>query len=184
MKINKTLLIAGLFVLNFARADEADWNWVQIAKGKSTNAVIRKDFVKFLDSELPDFKLDFGFERKNKKNSLREALLTVLGGPPDMTISPTDHSIVLSACRPQSCTEKGFYWADSLAKTSVMGVIHYVYDGKYDKGPQLFLASKHFKCTSMDTEALIQLRGWLAKESIKPSKVRCLEGNKIIEIQI
>ena len=92
--------------------------------------------------------------------------------------------VKLSACRVHSCDEKGFYWADSTSKTSVMGIVHYVFEGQYNESPQLFLASKNFKCGSIDKEAIAQVKDWLARESVKPSKIRCLEDKKLIEIQI
>lgn len=73
----------------------------------------------------------------------QEALMTVLGGPPNDSIHPDDTSIILTACRPHSCDEKGFFWVNSKDKTSVMAMIHFVYQGKFDKSPQLFLASKN-----------------------------------------
>jgi len=173
-----------LIISCLVQAGESNWAWIQNSKGKSTDSVINKDFKSFLEAELPSFKLDLGFEKKHKKISLSDALLKVLGGPPNQTVSPNDHSIVLSACRFQSCDEKGFYWADATTKTSVMGIVHYVFDGKFDKSPQLFLTSKNFNCESISQDAIVQVKEWLSKESINPVKTRCLKGEEVIEIQI
>jgi hypothetical protein len=177
-------VIFGFKFSSFAQANETSWTWVQNTKGKSTNSVVSKEFKIFLRAELPTFKLDLGFKKKNKKSNLSEALLNVLSGPSNQTVSPNDHSIVLSACRFQSCDEKGLYWADATTKTSVMAIVHYIYDGKFDKSPQLFIASKNFKCESINHEAIAQIKEWLSKETVNPARTRCLNDGKVIEIQI
>jgi hypothetical protein len=177
--------ILSLFVAQAAFCSETIWAWVQISKGKNTNSIIL-DLQKnnFLKSELPTFEEDFGFEKKHKKNSLDEALMTVLGGPPDDSISPDNNSIVLTACRPHSCNEKGFYWANSKDKGSVMAMVHFVYQGKFDKSPQLFLASKNFKCGEYPEAVSIQIKSWLKSKKLNPQKIRCFQDGRVNDSKI
>ncbi|MBN8536077.1 MAG: hypothetical protein J0M15_03400 [Deltaproteobacteria bacterium] len=157
---------------------QISWEWVKSSKGKSTNSVIRElKKLNFLKAELPTFREDFGFEKRHKKSSLSDALLTVLGGPPDESISPNENSIVLTACRQHSCDEKGFYFADSKGKTSVMAIIHFIYEGKFDKAPQLFLASKNFKCGEYPDLVKSQIKFWLESKKLNPEKIYISECN-------
>lgn len=157
---------------------------IEAAKGKSTNWVVRQNFSEFLDKELASFQADFGFSKKVSKSSLREALMAVLGGPPKPVKSPKDNIIVLSACRHESCGEKGLFLADIKSKVSVAAIVHYVFEGQYDRNPQLFLASKSFNCSGYPDELKAEIKNWLRSESITPAKTRCLEGGKLIDLNI
>lgn len=182
---NLSIFILSLLVANLAFCAETNWEWVKTSKGKNTNSIIW-DLKKlnFLKSELPAFKEDFGFERKPKKSSLDEALMVVLGGPSDASLSPDESSIVLTACRPLSCDEKGFYWVNSKVKTSIMAIIHFVYQGKFNKSPQLFLASKNYKCGEYPEAANIQINFWLKSKKVTPLKIRCLHEGTVGEGRI
>jgi hypothetical protein len=180
-----SIFILSLLIVKSTFCAEANWEWVQTSKGKNTNSIIWElQKVNFLKSELPAFKEDFGFKRKNKKSSLDEALMEVLGGPPDESVSRDESSIVLTACRPHSCDEKGFYWVNSKDKTSIMAIIHFVYQGKLDKSPQLFLASKNYKCGQYPDAANIQMNFWLKSKKVTPLKIRCLYDGHVGEGKI
>ncbi|MBX7231657.1 MAG: hypothetical protein K1X29_06185 [Bdellovibrionales bacterium] len=135
--------------------------------------------LNFLKAELPKFSEDFGFGKKRQKSRLDEALITVLSGPPDDIISPNEDSIVLTACRHHSCDEKGFYWANSKEKKSAMAIVHFVYQGKFDKTPQLFLASKNFKCGEYPAVVKSQIKAWLESKKLNPEKTRCLQDGHV-----
>jgi hypothetical protein len=175
-------IILSFFIFHSLSNAQTTWEWVQSSKGKNTTSVILElEKLGFLNAELPQFSADFGFEKTNKKSSLPEALMTVLGGSPDDSISPDDHSIVLTACRQHSCDEKGFYWANSKEKTSVMAIVHFVYAGKFDREPQLFLASKNFKCGEYPDVVKSQIKSWLDSKKLNPKKIRCLQDGRVRE---
>lgn len=169
------------FIQN-SNAHEADWSWLKSFFGKSTNSAMSPRFEKFLASELPKYEADFGFKRHNQKIPLSEILMTALGGPPDDVQMPNDHTVTFSACRYHSCDEKGYFWADMATRQSVSAIIHYVFNGNFEKTPQLFLTSKEFNCDGYPVEAKSSIRNWLLSKHIEPSLVRCLEGSKIKEI--
>ncbi|MEQ1666298.1 MAG: hypothetical protein ABL927_13085 [Bdellovibrionales bacterium] len=113
-----------------------------------------------------------------------EALRIVLGGPPDDSISPDENSIVLTACRSNSCDEKGFYWANSKDKTSAMAIVHFIFQGEYSKDTQLFLASKNFRCGEYPDAVTSQIKTWLKSKKLNPQKIRCLQDGQIGEDKI
>jgi hypothetical protein len=173
-----------LLIASTVLGADADWSWVKDVKHKSTNPIVIREFYDFIILELPSYKADFGFEKKGMKSTLQTALGMVLGGPPKPVKRPNDHSAVLTACRYQSCDEKGFYWADSDAKKSVMAMVHFFYEGKYEKNAQLFLASKNYKCDAIPEEVKKEIKEWLKSESVVPTKTRCLEEGKVFEKEV
>lgn len=173
------------FVAQSVFSHEGKWDWVKKSTGKNSNEVVwnlkNNDFLK---SEVAAFQEDFGFKKKNKKMNLDEALLTVLGGPPDETVATDENSLFISACRHQSCDEKGFYWVNAKDKASVMGILHYFYQGKIDKDAQLFLASKNYKCDQYPEAIKYQVKIWLGFKNVNPKVVRCLQDGKVTEVKL
>lgn len=174
-----------VFIPQIVFGADPSWEWVKTSKGKSTNSIVWElKKLNFFKSELPTFKEDFGFEKKRKKSSLDEALMIVLGGPPDGSISPDEDSIVLTACRSHSCDEKGFYWANSKNKTSAMAIVHFVFQGKYSRNTQLFMASKNFNCREYPESVMAQIKTWLKSKNLNPKKTRCLQDGHVVDSKI
>ena len=140
-----------------------------------------KRFKDFIGNAVPDFDVDLGFGPHGIKTGLKNALMEVLGGPPDPVIAPDSHTFVLSACRSGNCGEKGFIWIDADNDQSVLAIIHYVYAGKDFGQPQLFLASNDFDCGLFPQGAVDQIKFWMKQNQLTPATVRCLDGHKVSE---
>ena len=67
--------------------------------------------------------------------SLIDSFLSVLGGPPDELIYSGDKTyMTTSACRHQSCTEKGFVFIDTEKKFTIGLIRHFfINDDKNEK---------------------------------------------------
>ncbi len=172
-----------LCIVSFPVLAVDNMHWLFGYKGQPTGAIVSdKKFRDFLDTAVPDFEADFGFRSRGLKTGLKSALVEVLSGPSDPVLSPDDHTVVLSACRSQSCAEKGFMWIDTAQQTSVIAIVHYIYDGEYfhDKA-QLFLASNDFKCGAYPQGAAEYIKLWLKTNDIVPANTRCLDGKKVVE---
>lgn len=186
--MNKGQVLLGVCILCLASlyALAADnLHWLLAFKGQPTSTIISdKKFRDFIDASVPDFQADFGFNGRGLKTGLKSALMEVLSGPSDPAIFPDDHTVVLSACRFQSCAEKGFLWIDTNQQTSVMAIIHYVYEGEFHDKAQLFLSSNDFKCGAYPKEAAEYLKLWLRTNDITPANTRCLDDKKVIETSL
>jgi hypothetical protein len=67
-------------------------------------------------------------------------------------------------------------------KTSVMAiVVHFAYEGNFDRTPKFYLASKNFKCDEYPDVVKSQIKSWLDSKKLNPKKIRCLQDGRISE---
>ncbi|MFY9287192.1 MAG: hypothetical protein WAO98_01695 [Alphaproteobacteria bacterium] len=175
------LTYLALCLVSFSSHAESSLQWLSGYNGKKTASVVAdKRFRVFLQDAVPDFLGDFGFGARGLKLGLRNALLEVLGGPSDPVFYPDKDSVTLSACRYQSCAEKGFMWIDITHQQSVFAIIHYIYQGEFfHNKPQMFLASANFKCDAYPDAAQERIKIWLMLNDLTPEAVRCLEDKTV-----
>ncbi|HEU0117520.1 MAG TPA: hypothetical protein VFR09_02700 [Alphaproteobacteria bacterium] len=177
------LALSLLFLALPCRAeDHPDLHWLEGYKGQETASVLADTkFKPFFASAVPDYDTDLGFGPHGVKTGLKVALMNVLSGPDDTVMMPAPHNVVISACRENSCREKGLMWIDTENNQSILAIVHYIYGGTYFDKPQLFLASNDFTCGLYPLGAINQIKFWLKQNEITPADVRCLDGHKVSE---
>jgi uncharacterized protein YecT (DUF1311 family) len=124
-------------------------NWALAYEGKSTNQFVGdKRANRLMRASLPA--------------KLSDHVLESLGGPPD-PVFMTDHRYVsVSACRPHSCMEKGWFWLDTKTGTGL---------GAYFVEGALQLASSSLPADRLPPPARRALLGWLADNDLRPQTV-------------
>lgn len=144
------MVCAALFGLGPASAAEpGSTEWVLSYEGKSSNRFIwDKRTAALVRSRVP--------------SRLSQQLLGALGGPPDPVIVAERRFASASACRPHSCTEKGFFWIDS--KTGI-GL------GAYFTPDSLLLGSNGLSYDRLPAPARQALADWLKENDLRPQVV-------------
>jgi uncharacterized protein YecT (DUF1311 family) len=123
--------------------------WLLNYRGKSTNQLILDGRTeRLVQTRLP--------------SALSEQVLLALGGPPDPVFVAQDRYVSMSACRPHSCTEKGFLWVDT--QTGIGLGVYYV-EGN------LLLGSNGMSANTIPPAAKLALVAWLTEYELPTESV-------------
>jgi uncharacterized protein YecT (DUF1311 family) len=155
MKTTVALLIVSLALMAAsARAESNDTSsrWVLGYQGKSTN-------------EFSWDKRTAGLVNTRVPPALSDDVLTALGGPPDPVVVVDGRYVSMSACRPHSCTEKGFLWVDT--KTGVGLGAYYVSD-------TLRLGSNGMSADHIPVQARQALVAWLTDHDLQTASAELI----------
>ena len=136
------------FNLSNTFANEITYEWFK-TQTKSTTAnhlVWEDDFENFLKRNITSKKISLGMS-KGEKEPVLDSFLTVLGGPPnDIVYAENNRYMFTSACRYQSCDEKGFLFIDTQKKQTIGLVRHFFINGsKYNGDADFLIFSKNHK---------------------------------------
>ncbi|MFC0167331.1 lysozyme inhibitor LprI family protein [Pseudoduganella danionis] len=127
--------------------------WLLQYEGKSTNQLIwDKRFVALVNSRVPP--------------ALSDNVAMALGGPPDPVVVEDHRYVSMSACRPHSCTEKGFLWID--AETG-MGI------GAFHVPGTLRLASNSLSAANIPPQAKLALSSWIYEQSMSVEYIEFID---------
>ena len=159
----------------------------------SANAMILDDrFTDLLETEIPNNNIYLGMSR-GEKAPLIDSFLSVLGGPPDELIYSGDKTyMTTSACRYQSCTEKGFVFIDTEKKFTIGLIRHFfINDDKneksFDEGDFLIFSKTHNSFDEIPKFFIQSVEDWIVNRSHMnnpPYKVRFIgSDNKINEVE-
>ncbi|MFA8436896.1 MAG: hypothetical protein ACEPOZ_20505 [Marinifilaceae bacterium] len=143
--------------------------WLLEFDSKSTNALIwDKRFTEVKEMIIPDRNVHLlGFER-----TLKESLSMVMGGAPNpIKIDTTQNYMVASACRQNSCDEKGFIWYDLIANKGIIAIVNHFPLKKYTNTPHLYITSKNYKnLQEIKQSAIKEIKEWLKNENLEISQ--------------
>ncbi|MDB0066983.1 hypothetical protein N9E77_00310 [Candidatus Pelagibacter sp.] len=136
------------FNLSNTFANEITYEWFK-TQTKSTTAnhlVWEDDFENFLKRNITSKKISLGMS-KGEKVPVLDSFLTVLGGPPnDIVYAENNRYMFTSACRHQSCDEKGLLFIDTQKKQTIGLVRHFFINGsKYNGDADFLIFSKNHK---------------------------------------
>lgn len=93
---------------------------------------------------------------------LSDHVLDSLGGPPDPVLVSDRRYVSVSACRPHSCDEKGWFWVDTKTGAGL---------GAYFVQGALQLGSNGLPANGLPPPARRALLGWLAENDLRPQTV-------------
>ena len=177
-----TLICINTFSFSASKDNQEFYNWL-LAQYKSdptltTNQIVREpELEKFLKNNISSKELLYlGMTRKGNKDTLKNHLNIVLGGPPDRIKFLKDDIILITACRYQSCDEKGLIWIDTKKDKKFFVVISYFFnsDVMYRDGFAI-IYSEDFKNKQDFPSAFWQtLENWLSSHKIQNYQIKIL----------
>lgn len=127
-----------------AEKEKTSTTWLLGYEGKSTNEFVwDKRATGLVNTRVPPM--------------LSDDVLQALGGPPDPVVLVEGRYVSMSACRPHSCTEKGFLWVDT--KTGI-GL------GAYYLSGTLRLGSNGISADHIPVQARLALISWLTEHDL------------------
>ena len=194
MKKLLEIIIYSAIILSFnlpnTFANEITYEWFK-TQTKSTTAndlVWEDDFENFLKRNITSKKIYLGMHRNKEKAPIIESYLKVLGGGPnDIIYKDNRKYIFTSACRNQSCSEKGVLFIDTEKKHTI-GLIRHssLNDTKFSSEPDFLIFSKNHKTFEEVPIIFIEMvKEWVTTSHMNepPSKVRFIgSDDKIVEI--
>ena len=194
MKKLLEIIIYSAIILSFnlpnTFANEITYEWFK-TQTKSTTAndlVWEDDFENFLKRNITSKKIYLGMHRNKEKAPIIESYLKVLGGGPnDIIYKDNRKYIFTSACRNQSCSEKGVLFIDTEKKHTI-GLIRHssLNDTKFSSEPDFLIFSKNHKTFEEVPIIFIEMvKEWVttSHSNEPPSKVRFIgSDDKIVEI--
>jgi uncharacterized protein YecT (DUF1311 family) len=155
---------AAFFCANPAQAAPAASppDWVLSYEGKSSNSFIWD-------------KRSQALVRTRVPAKLSDRLLSALGGPPDPVFVLARRYVSVSACRPHSCDEKGFFWIDSKTGTGL---------GAYFTPDSLLLGSNGMSSDGLPGPARQALANWLKENDLRPKVVEFVgQGGNVTTLE-
>ena len=187
MKKLLSILFLGLLWCSTSFANlESNFEWLKKQKDISnTNQLfLEKKFKDLIKKNIPNLNIYLGMTKKDEMSYLLDSFIKVLGGPPNKIKYYKDNKyLVATACRYQSCSEKGLIWIDMENNNLVGLILHYFYkDEEYDGDGNLLIFSKNFnKLEDIPENFNIAVKDWMKDEKlIYPSKKRFIgKNNKI-----
>ena len=194
MKKLLEIIIYSAIILSFnlpnTFANEITYEWFK-TQTKSTTAndlVWEDDFENFLKRNITSKKIYLGMHRNKEKAPIIEYYLKVLGGGPNEIIYKDNRKYIFtSACRNQSCSEKGVLFIDTEKKHTI-GLIRHssLNDTKFSSEPDFLIFSKNHKTFEEVPIIFIEMvKEWVTTSHMNepPSKVRFIgSDDKIVEI--
>jgi hypothetical protein len=123
------------------------YDWFKThSKSLTANQLIDEKVYDFLKNNISSKKLYLGMSRGKKEEPLINSFMKVMGGSPDDVIYIDDNRYIFtSACRHQSCGEKGVLFIDTQEKLTI-GLIRHFFMGEvreHDDGAFLIFSKKH-----------------------------------------
>lgn len=186
--------LLGILVLGFLWCSvsfaslESDFEWLKKQKNISnTNQLLWEEKFKDLIKEnIPNLNIYLGMTKKNETSYIYNNFIKVLGGPPNKIKYYKDNKyLVATACRYQSCIEKGLVWIDFENNNLVGLILHYLYkDEEYDRNGNLLIFSKNYNnFDDIPKNFNIAVNDWIKNEQIRyPLKKRFIGKNNIISL--
>jgi hypothetical protein len=137
-------------------------NWLTFSGGKSTNEIVRDPrFKLLLNDAVPDVKVYLGMSLLGSHPSLMDAVNQVMGGSAQRVEVRDNRYVMLSACRQNSCDEKGFVWVDTTKSLIVGGIVHFFYNRSSLRAERsLLLWSKQAQLPDFPKPFLLALKQW------------------------
>ena len=178
------------FNLSNTFANEITYEWFKTQTESTTanDLVWEKDFENFLKRNITSKKIYLGMHRNNEKAPIIESYLMVLGGGPNEIIYKDNRKYIFtSACRHQSCDEKGVLFIDTEKKQTIGLIRHsFINDTKYSSKMDFLIFSKNHKTFEEIPIIFIEMvKEWVttSHSNEPPSKVRFIgSDDKIVEI--
>lgn len=154
----------------FAQADSKNTGhgkptlgWLLQYDGKSTNQFI-------FDTRTPRL------VNTRVPSTLAKSLLMALGGPPDPVAVVKGRYVSMSACRYQSCSEKGFLWIDTQTGVGL---------GAFHASDTLHLGSNSLSADHLPAEARLALLSWLYEQSLRTASAEFIDrSNRHHELDV
>jgi hypothetical protein len=171
---------------------EITYGWFK-NQNEYTNAnqlILNDSFEKFLTDNITSKKISLGMSRGEKVPVL-DSFLTVLGGPPnEIVYAENNRYMFTSACRHQSCDEKGFLFIDTQKEQTIGLIRHFFINGSKFNGDADFLifSKNHKSFDELPTMFTQMVKYWLStldfySSEALPKTVRFIgSDNKIIDV--
>jgi hypothetical protein len=166
------------------------YDWIKNQTQHITaNGIFHDDRYKdLLENEIPKKNIYLGMSKKTK-DPLIDSFLKVLGGPPNEIIYLNDKNyIIVSACRSQSCDEKGFVFINTEEKFIIGLIRHFFIDDEktksFDEGDFLIFSKTHKSFDEIPKIFIQSVKNWIANSTTSPNKVRFIGAdNSIKEVE-
>ena len=191
MKKILTIIFLGLLWGNVGSASEFEWIKNQTQHRMSNGLANDDKFKNLLEKEIPKKNIYLGMSKKTK-DPLIDSFLKVLGGPPNEIIYLDDkNNITISACRSQSCDEKGFVFINTEKKFIIGLIRHFFIDDEetksFDQGDFLIFSKTHKSFNEIPKVFIQSVENWIingSSSNTPPNKVRFIgSDNKINEVE-
>ena len=188
------IIISSAFIISFSLsntfANEITYEWFK-TQTKSTTAndlVWEDDFENFLKRNITSKKIYLGMHRNKEKAPIIESYLKVLGGGANEIIYKDNRKYIFtSACRHQSCSEKGVLFIDTEKKHTIGLIRHAIInDTKFSSKEDFLIFSKNHKTFEEVPVVFIEMvKEWVTTSHMNepPSKVRFIgTDDKITDV--
>ena len=165
------------------------YDWFKThSKSLTANQLIDEKVYDFLKNNISSKKLYLGMSRDKKAEPLINSFMKVMGGSPDNVIYIDDNRYIFtSACRHQSCSEKGVLFIDT-EKKNIIGLIrhNFINDTEFSSEEDFLIFSKNHKTFGEVPVIFIEMvKEWVTTSHMNgpPSKVRYIgSDDKIVDI--
>ena len=164
------------------------YDWFKTHSNSSTsNDLIDEKVYSFLKNNISSKKLSLGMSRGKKVPLLDTYIKVIQGVPGDVIYTDNNRYLFTSACRHQSCPEKGVLFIDTQKKLTIGLIRHFYMDEvrEHDEGAYLIF-SKNLKSFEEIPEVFIKMvKDWVVSSHMNspPKVVRFLGADdKIIDV--
>ena len=169
--------------------ENISYDWFKThSKSLTANQLIDEKVYDFLKNNISSKKLYLGMSRDKKAEPLINSFMKVMGGSPDNVIYIDDNRYIFtSACRHQSCSEKGVLFIDT-EKKNIIGLIrhNFINDTEFSSEEDFLIFSKNHKTFGEVPVIFIEMvKEWVTTSHMNgpPSKVRYIgSDDKIVDI--
>ena len=165
------------------------YDWFKThSKSLTANQLIDEKVYDFLKNNISSKKLYLGMSRDKKAEPLINSFMKVMGGSPDNVIYIDDNRYIFtSACRHQSCSEKGVLFIDTEKKNTIGLIRHnFINDTEFSSEEDFLIFSKNHKTFGEVPVIFIEMvKEWVTTSHMNgpPSKVRYIgSDDKIVDI--
>ena len=144
------IVVLGLLCFSIGFTSEtSNFDWIKKQK-KTTNTnqlIWKNEFKNLIKENIPTLEIYLGMTKKSETSILYDNFIEVLSGPPnELKFYNNGRYVVATACRHQSCSEKGLLWIDTQRKKIIGLILHYLYkDQAFNKQGEFLIFSKDFK---------------------------------------
>ena len=114
------IVVLGLLCFSISHTNEtSNFDWIKKQK-KTTNTnqlIWKNEFKNLIKENIPTLEIYLGMTKKSETSILYDNFIEVLSGPPnELKFYNNGRYVVATACRHQSCSEKGLLWIDTQKK--------------------------------------------------------------------
>ena len=169
--------------------ENISYDWFKThSKSLTANQLIDEKVYDFLKNNISSKKLYLGMSRDKKAEPLINSFMKVMGGSPDNVIYIDDNRYIFtSACRHQSCSEKGVLFIDTEKKNTIGLIRHnFINDTEFSSEEDFLIFSKNHKTFDEVPVIFIEMvKEWVTTSHMNgpPSKVRYIgSDDKIVDI--